>query len=106
MYDNDDYGDQVADYYEVYSKPACPFCDRAKALLDSTGHEYRETILDVGQPKLDGRTYITRDVLLERFPTARTMPQIGFNDGHGGFAYIGGFNELKKKLQETMPLAA
>ncbi len=29
---------------EIYSKPYCPYCERAKALLSSKGAEYKEII--------------------------------------------------------------
>ena len=79
--------------YTVYSKPACPFCDQAKSLLESKNLPYEVINLDVGQPKIQGEKYISREDLLAKIPTARTMPQI-FN----GEAYIGGFTELRQSL--------
>jgi glutaredoxin len=86
----------------IYSKPACPFCDHAKALATSVGLQYREVILDVEQPKLAGQTYITKAELLELIPTARTMPQIM----NGTDEYIGGYTELKKWVAGKDALAA
>ena len=76
----------------IYSKNNCPFCDRAKALLESKGitykainieeePEHRETLVGLG---------------------LRSVPQI-FNDGEllpGGFQGLAGrdeefFNTLK-----------
>jgi glutaredoxin len=37
----------------------------------------------------------TREQLLESVPTARSVPQIFLDD-----EYVGGFNELRKKLNE------
>lgn len=70
----------------VWSKDACPFCVQAKALLESKGIEFEERNVMHG-------TW-TKEQLLEAVPTARTLPQIFLDD-----AYVGGFNELRKKLQ-------
>jgi len=77
----------------VYSKPACPQCDQAKALLKSKGVEFKVVHLDVQQPKVPGEEYITRDELLAKIPTARMMPQIMDGDVH-----VGSLNELKEYL--------
>lgn len=78
----------------VYSKPACPSCDQAKMLLESNGLQYDVINLDVGQQKNPSEKYISREELLTKIPTARTMPQI-FAVGEQQ-QYIGGVNELKK----------
>ena len=67
----------------VYSKPACQFCDKAKALLTQLGHEYTEKV-------------VTKDISLEGLfkelgKTVRTIPQIVIDENH-----IGGFNELRE----------
>lgn len=79
--------------FTVYSKPACPFCDQAKALLEAKGLEFKVINLDVGQPKVEGAEYISRDDLLAKIPGARTMPQILRGDER-----VGGFTELKALL--------
>tara|TARA_B100001939_G_scaffold212255_1_gene182635 strand:+ start:1354 stop:1587 length:234 start_codon:yes stop_codon:yes gene_type:complete len=66
---------------EIYGKPQCPFCDRAKALCEQKGYEYTYKQLGVD---------FGREELLEKFPTARTFPQITANG-----EYVGGFNELE-----------
>jgi glutaredoxin 3 len=66
---------------EIYGKPQCPFCDRAKALCEQKGYEYTYKQLDVD---------FTREELFEQFPTARTFPQITANG-----EYVGGFTELQ-----------
>lgn len=83
--------------FTLYSKPQCPFCDQAKALLESKGFQFDVVNLDVGQPKEEGKLYISRDELLAKIPTARTMPQILKQDDSSSM-YIGGFQELKKHL--------
>ena len=72
----------------VWSKYNCPFCDQAKALLAAKGIEIEERKIGDGYSKED---------LLEAVPTARTVPQI-FLEGE----LVGGFNELKKKLTESV----
>ena len=83
--------------FHVYSKPNCTFCDQAKALLTQKDLPYQEFILDVGQPKVEGKTYVSRDQVLETFPGARTMPQIALVEG-SDFKPIGGFVELRGML--------
>ena len=83
--------------YTVYSKPACSFCDQAKALLKSKGLEFKEIIIDVGQPKDMSKTYVTATELKAKVPTARTVPQIFVDDTH-----LGGFQELKNYLQAEL----
>lgn len=69
----------------VWSKYHCPFCDQAKALLESKGIEFEERKIGDGY---------TKEELLEAVPTARSVPQIFLDE-----EYVGGFNELRKKLQ-------
>jgi glutaredoxin 3 len=71
---------------EIYSKNNCSFCDQAKQMLRIHGKDYIEYKLDED---------FTREVLLSKFPEAKTFPIIvldGFN--------IGGFDQLKKYLTE------
>ena len=77
----------------IYGKPNCTYCDQAKALLISKGLEFKEKIIDVGQPKVEGKEYVTVAQLKEVVPTATTVPQI-LEDG----VLIGGFTQLKAKL--------
>lgn len=72
----------------LWSKEQCTFCDQAKALLESKGISYEERKIGDGY---------TREELLEAVPTARTVPQIFLDD-----EYVGGFNELKTKLTESI----
>lgn len=65
---------------KVYSTNSCPFCVRAKALLNSKNLEYTE--IDVG-------TDVERmHEMIERSGN-RTVPQIFINDKS-----VGGFTEL------------
>lgn len=53
---------------EIYTKWGCPFCTRAKALLDSKGAAYEEFDITMGGPK--------KAEMLARVPGAATVPQI------------------------------
>lgn len=68
---------------EIYTKFACSFCVRAKALLDSKGVKYTE--YDVGGGGAN------RDEMAQRVPGARTVPQIFIND-----KAIGGSDDLRE----------
>lgn len=66
---------------EIYTKWGCPYCVRAKALLDAKGVAYDEYDITLGGPK--------RAEMLDRVPGAATVPQILI----GGRA-VGGCDEL------------
>ena len=66
---------------EIYTKFACPYCVRAKYLLDEKGITYDEYDVTIGGSR--------RDEMVERAPGARTVPQIFIN----GQA-IGGSDDL------------
>lgn len=70
--------------FTVYTKDNCAFCDQAKTLLESKGLPFQT--IKLGEQ-------ITRDELLAKIPTARTMPQILKDD-----MVIGGFKELRQLL--------
>ena len=67
----------------VYSKPQCPYCDKAKHLSTSLGLQYEEKV-------------VTKDLSIDELfkvlgKQVKTIPQIVMNDTH-----IGGYNELKE----------
>ncbi len=67
----------------VYSKPQCPYCDKAKYLLKSLGLQYEEKV-------------VTKDLSIDELfkvlgKQVKTIPQIVMDDTH-----IGGYNELKE----------
>ena len=70
----------------VYTKNNCPFCDRAKALLESRGVEYRAINLE-DQP--DARDFLVDQGL-------RSVPQI-FN---GTTLLSGGYQGLAGQPEE------
>ena len=70
--------------YTVYTKDNCSYCEMAKALLQQNGLPFQAIKLGEG---------ISRDELLVKIPTARTMPQILKDD-----VLIGGYTELARTL--------
>jgi glutaredoxin 3 len=66
---------------EIFSTPSCPFCVRAKRLLDERGLAYEDTDVS-GDAELRAR-------VMQRSGGRRTVPQI-FIDGRS----IGGYEEL------------
>jgi glutaredoxin 3 len=66
---------------EIYTKWGCPFCVRAKALLDRKGVAYEEHDITFGGAR--------RDEMIARAPAARTVPQIFV-----GERSVGGCDEL------------
>lgn len=66
---------------EIYTWTTCPFCIRAKALLDRKGVEYTEYVLDGDE---SGRADMA-----QRANGRRSVPQIFIDDQH-----IGGCDDL------------
>lgn len=69
----------------VYSKNNCPFCDRAKALLESKGIAYKTVMME--------DTPDAREFLMDQ--GLRSVPQI-FKDGvllPGGYQGLAGKDE-------------
>ena len=79
----------------VWSKPACPFCVKAKNLLKNKGIEYEEKNIAEGHKIED---------LLALVPNARTMPQIWLDGKYvkdsiaGKLTYVGGYDDLVQSL--------
>jgi len=71
----------AAPQIDIYTKFACPFCVRAKRLLDQKGAAYTEHDITMGGPR--------RDEMLARAPMARTVPQIFIGEVH-----VGGSDDL------------
>ena len=66
---------------EIYTKFFCPYCTRAKSLLQSKGVEFAEYDISMGGPK--------RAEMLARANGHTTVPQIFIDDRH-----IGGSDDL------------
>ena len=71
----------------VYSKPNCPYCVKAKRLLDQMELPFTERVVGVDA---------TREQLLEAAPNARTVPQIIIDD-----KVIGGYDQLTTYIETT-----
>ena len=79
---------------EIYTKPFCSYCYRAKRLLDDKGIDYEEREIGFGGPE--------RQAMIERSGGRTTVPQI-FIHGH----HIGGCDALMElerggKLDELL----
>ena len=70
---------------EIWSKPQCPFCDKAENLCKQKNFEYKKYMLDED---------FTREQMFEKFPSARTFPQITVNG-----ELIGGYTEFDAKVR-------
>jgi glutaredoxin 3 len=81
--------------YKVISKPACPWCDKAKTLLRIKNLPYTEVELSLGQPLLEAKSYMELYEFQDLCPNAKTVPQI-----FDGETLIGGYAELVKYLEE------
>ena len=71
---------------DIYGKPQCPFCDKAKALCEQKGYDYTYYQLNVD---------FSKEELFELFPSARTFPQIRVNEVN-----IGGYDQLNQWSQD------
>jgi len=66
---------------DIYTKATCPYCIRAKRLLDSKGAQYREIAVDHGGSE--------KQEMVQRANGRMTVPQIFIGDRH-----IGGCDDL------------
>lgn len=66
---------------EIYTTKVCPYCDRAKQLLDHKGVQYVEIAVDQDQAMFEE--------MLSRSRGRRSVPQIFIND-----RLIGGCDDL------------
>lgn len=66
---------------EIYTTTICPYCVRAKALLQKKGVAYLELNIETDEA--------LRDAMMERSGGRRTVPQIFVGDRH-----IGGCDDL------------
>lgn len=72
----------------MYTKPSCPFCVKAKELLNSRGVAIEEHVFGVSPQAID-KDAIEKAVGRE----VNTVPQIMLDEGDG-LTYIGGYSEL------------
>lgn len=66
---------------EIYTSPICPYCVRAKTLIEKKGQSWKEIDIST-DPAL-------RDEMISRAGGQRTVPQIFINGQH-----IGGSDDL------------
>ena len=66
---------------EIYTKTFCPYCWRAKSLLESKGVEYKEIAVDFGGE--------VKKVMVQRASGRMTVPQIFIGELH-----VGGCDDL------------
>ena len=66
---------------QIWGKASCPFCEKAKFMTKQFGLDYIYHQLDED---------FTREEFLERFPDAKTFPQIIVDD-----KYIGGYDDYR-----------
>ncbi len=67
---------------EMYTTAICPYCVRAKRMLDSKGVDYEEIRIDGDHEQMQ--------VMMER-SRRHTVPQIFIDDHH-----VGGFDDMAK----------
>ena len=66
---------------EIYTKTFCPYCWRAKLLLESKGVEYKEIAVDFGGE--------LKQIMVQRARGRTTVPQIFIGEHH-----VGGCDDL------------
>jgi len=66
---------------EIYTKAFCPYCWRAKAILDAKGVQYNEISVDFGGE--------AKKLMIERANGRTTVPQIFIREHH-----VGGCDDL------------
>ena len=71
---------------EIWSKPQCVFCDKAVQLCQMKELEFKKYMIDVDY---------SREDLMDKFPNARTFPQITMDN-----IYVGGYTELEVHLNK------
>ena len=72
---------------QIWGKPACPSCMKAKALCETRQFEYEYKEL--------GKDF-DREAVMENFPGARTFPQIVV-----GGNKVGGYEQFVQYLEDT-----
>ena len=71
---------------EVYTKPDCPYCTKAKHVLKTNNINFSEFKLN---------EHFTREIIMDKFPNAKSYPIIVLDGFH-----IGGYTQLVEKLNE------
>jgi glutaredoxin 3 len=82
---------------EIWSKHFCPYCDEAKRILGELNIPYQEYIISPGydeEPLASNQQYVSKSELLQKLPSAKTVPQIWIDGEH-----IGGCTDLQSKVR-------
>lgn len=74
----------------IYTKDYCPYCVRAKGLLDELGAKYEE--IDITQTPETMESLVKKSGMM-------TVPQI-FVEDDGGEKCLGGFDDIHKLHEE------
>lgn len=74
-------------FAEIYTKPDCPYCVKAKEFMQGMEITYTETV--VGES-------VTWEDVKKAIPGVTTVPQIFING-----SYVGGYEELIKWVGEN-----
>ena len=83
---------------EIWTKVVCPWCVKAKEILNELNIPYNEFIVSSGvdeNPPEENQRYVTKQDLLDRLPTAKTVPQIWIDGVH-----IGGCTDLQSAVKQ------
>jgi glutaredoxin len=76
----------ITSTFEIYGKASCIYCERAKALCEDQNVPYKYYQLDED---------FTRNEMLERFPDAKSYPQILHNE-----IQVGGYTQMVELLNK------
>lgn len=72
----------------IYTKPTCPYCIRAKQLLEQKGVAYEEILF----AQLSDEE---KNILSQKTNGYRTVPQIFINE-----TFVGGFDQINQLNQD------
>jgi glutaredoxin 3 len=75
---------------KIYTMSGCPWCVRAKQILQTKNYQVEEVVLVRGTPEAD---VIKQEIQAKTGVVVRTLPQIFL-----GEEYVGGCTDLAKKL--------
>lgn len=75
----------------IYGKPGCGYCVKAKSLCEAKGitYQYKQVGSDISKELLE--EMVGKPI--------KTVPQIFIHED-GFYTYVGGFTELKEKLND------
>jgi len=82
---------------EIWTKDTCPYCVKAKMILAQLNIPYTEYKISPGlgeSAPAANQYYVTKAQLLEKLPTAKTVPQIWIDGRH-----VGGCDQLEQEVQ-------